>query len=474
MLKLINKILLLMSLFLIIFVVLFTFCFGFLFMKHSRNVESVRLETTALSLADTIGKMTASNNLSNPYNNNVLQLVNILDQGEVWLVDKNTLNISGYKNKLPLKYNQLSGQAINDIQNILDGNIIRSTAFTNYTKPNYITVGVPVYNNNGEIIGALLFSSNLPDLIFSWYDGIAIMTFLAILLIILLLFSLKLLISKQILPLSVLNNFIDKIIQHDYSAHLKIKSQDEISLLASKLNDLSHYLHKIDQENQITTQTNSELILQTAYKTHTPLKELKSTLQMLENKPYAFDDKILKKLQENVKIIDSLTNNILTSSKYDLNHIKLKKDLLNIIELLEDSITLRTNYASDKHIQMLLNNHLEKKLLLFSGDKNRLRQMFCEILDKMLQSCPTDSTIHIDITEDQYECHICFHNISTEISTEQISSYFPQFYISPENENLSDCLELKIAQHIATLHNIKFDIITTKDTYPKLNLYIKK
>ena len=50
--KLINKILLIMSTILILFVVSFSAVFGYLFFQHSQNIESSRLESTALSLAD--------------------------------------------------------------------------------------------------------------------------------------------------------------------------------------------------------------------------------------------------------------------------------------------------------------------------------------------------------------------------------------------------------------------------------------
>ena len=93
--KLINKILLIMSTILILFVVSFSAVFGYLFFQHSQNIESSRLESTALSLADILSKSTGNNPLTNIYNANVLQLVNILEQGEIWLVDKNTLQIVG-------------------------------------------------------------------------------------------------------------------------------------------------------------------------------------------------------------------------------------------------------------------------------------------------------------------------------------------------------------------------------------------
>ena len=41
--------------------------FGYLFFQHSQNIESSRLESTALSLADILSKSTGNNPLTNIY-----------------------------------------------------------------------------------------------------------------------------------------------------------------------------------------------------------------------------------------------------------------------------------------------------------------------------------------------------------------------------------------------------------------------
>ena len=114
--KFIHKILAIMSTLLILFVVLFSIIFSYLFIQHSQNVEKSRLESTALSLADSFGK-TSTESLTNIYNNNVLQLIDTVNQTEIWLIDKNSLQISGCKINPNLTYNQLSSNSANEIRN---------------------------------------------------------------------------------------------------------------------------------------------------------------------------------------------------------------------------------------------------------------------------------------------------------------------------------------------------------------------
>lgn len=391
--KLINKILLIMSIILISFIVLFSTVFGYLFLLHSQNLEKTRLDTTALSLADILSKSTGNNPVTNIYNANILQLINILEQGEIWLIDKNTLQIIGSRFNPSLKYNQLSPQAANDLQNILNGQNIRTQSFNIYTQPHYITSGVPIYDNEGNIKGALLFHSKLPTLKFSWYDGITLMLFCSIILLVFLIFLLKILLKKYVLPLEILNQFIEKILHHNYTSHIKTKANDEIAQLAKNLNRLSLYLQNLETTSKTQTQSNNNLIIKTAYKLHTPLKELKHDIQELKQKKPNISEAYIKKLQRNIDKLDMIANNLLDLSQINNTDFILQKDLLNLIEIIKDSIKSRQKTANEQNIQIQLKINLSKEIILFTGDKNRLKQMFCETLDKALQIYPSKSDL---------------------------------------------------------------------------------
>lgn len=472
--KLINKILLIMSTILLLFVTLFSLTFGYLFLQHSQNIENSRLESTALSIADILSKSTGNYPLTNIYNSNILQLVNILEQGEIWLVDKNTLQIIGCRFNPILNYNQLPASAANDLQNILNGQNIRTSSFNIYTQPQYTTIGVPIYNSDGNIKGALLLHSKIPTLKFSWYDGIALMLFCSIVLFVILLFLLKILLKKYVLPLKVLNQFIEKILQHNYSSHIKTKSDDEISQLAQNLNQLSLYLQNLETTSKAKAQSDNNLIIKTAYKLHTPLKELKQDLQDLANKKHITNEPKFKQIQKNIEKLDMIASNLLDLSQLDNKDFDLKKDLLNLIEILQESIKAREKMAKEQKISIKLNIDLAKKIILFTGDNNRLKQMFCETLDKALQIYPQKSDLIIKILEDDNNYYIYIQNNNDEISVEHLPNMFPQFYQTAEDDNILNSIELKIAQHLASLHQIKLTTEKQSDKYTIFKFTIAK
>ena len=62
---------------------------------------------------------------------------------------------------------------------------------------------------------------------------------------------------------------------HNYTSHIKTKASDEIAQLAQNLNRLSLYLQNLETTSKAKAQSDNNLIIKTAYKLHTPLKELK-------------------------------------------------------------------------------------------------------------------------------------------------------------------------------------------------------
>ena len=314
----------------------------------------------------------------------------------------------------------------------------------------------------------------MPTLKFSWYDGIALMLFCSIVLFVILILLLKVLLKKYVLPLEVLNQFIEKILHHNYTSHIKTKASDEIAQLAQNLNRLSLYLQNLETTSKAKAQSDNNLIIKTAYKLHTPLKELKHDIHELAQKKSNIPEPYLKQMQKNIDKLDMIANNLLDLSQLDNKDFTLQKDLLNLIEILQDSIKAREKVAKEQNIKIDLKISLAKEIILFTGDKNRLKQMFCETLDKALQIYPQKSDLIIKILEDDNNYYIYMQNNNDEISVEHLPEMFPQFYQTAEDDTILNSIELKIAQHLASLHQIKLTTEKQSDKYTVFKFTISK
>ena len=189
-----------------------------------------------------------------------------------------------------------------------------------------------------------------------------------------------------------------------------------------------------------------------------------------------FNNSIIKIL-ENIRLVGEkayITNNLLDLSQLDNKDFTLQKDLLNLIEILQDSIKAREKVAKEQNIKIDLKISLAKEIILFTGDKNRLKQMFCETLDKALQIYPQKSDLIIKILEDDNNYYIYMQNNNDEISVEHLPEMFPQFYQTAEDDTILNSIELKIAQHLASLHQIKLTTEKQSDKYTVFKFTISK
>ena len=277
-----------------------------------------------------------------------------------------------------------------------------------------------------------------------------------------------------VLPLEVLNQFIEKILHHNYTSHIKTKASDEIAQLAQNLNRLSLYLQNLETTSKAKAQSDNNLIIKTAYKLHTPLKELKHDIHELAQKKSNIPESYLKQMQKNIDKLDMIANNLLDLSQLDNKDFILQKDLLNLIEILQDSIKAREKVAKEQNIKIDLKISLAKEIILFTGDKNRLKQMFCETLDKALQIYPQKSDLIIKILEDDNNYYIYMQNNNDEISVEHLPEMFPQFYQTAEDDTILNSIELKIAQHLASLHQIKLTTEKHSDKHTVFKFTINK
>ncbi|CBL05258.1 Histidine kinase-, DNA gyrase B-, and HSP90-like ATPase [Megamonas hypermegale ART12/1] len=179
-------------------------------------------------------------------------------------------------------------------------------------------------------------------------------------------------------------------------------------------------------------------------------------------------------MQKNIDKLDMIANNLLDLSQLDNKDFTLQKDLLNLIEILQDSIKAREKVAKEQNIKIDLKISLAKEIILFTGDKNRLKQMFCETLDKALQIYPQKSDLIIKILEDDNNYYIYMQNNNDEVSVEHLPEMFPQFYQTAEDDTILNSIELKIAQHLASLHQIKLTTEKQSDKYTVFKFTINK
>ena len=454
--KLSGRLLLILFSVLTFFSIAFTACFAFLFLQYSDRVENNRIETRAMTLADSLAKTTPDSGVTSIYNNDVMYILNTFNQNEVWLIDKNSLQMTGLRSYPGLTYDKLPENMRNDISTVLDGGSIHTDDFASLTAADYITVGVPIYDKYGQVKAALLLHSSLPALNYNWYSGLEIMLFCLAVIFAISTYLLRHLSRRYIMPLGVINDAADKMINGHYDEHIsaeKLTGGDEITQLARKMNKLSQSIRNEKQHLY-----NEEVFAGSI--TEETSRQLDSVLQQINK---AVNSTSGSELKNAAAQLNTLAENLKEIAQISSPDFSLNNELKNLLEILQTSLTICRHLAEKKQIQITSKLELKTKIILFSGDADELERMFTIVVKEALRLYPRSSLLNVHISEDSRHYFISFNYMSG-----------PECLPQPSAELKPAFLNLLLVKKIAQLHGIDFTYNIQPNQYISFKFTIEK
>ena len=146
-----------------------------------------------------------------------------------------------------------------------------------------LTVGQPVYGDNGQIKAVLLLHSPVEGLREAVWEGLRIL-FVSLLVAAVLGMLLAVLFSWRFTkPLNVMKNVAEHLAERDYSARSNISQQDEIGELARTLDELAGRLQLADEESQKLEKLRREFIANISHELRTPVTVIRGSLEALRD-----------------------------------------------------------------------------------------------------------------------------------------------------------------------------------------------
>lgn len=348
-----------------------------------------------------------------------------------------------------------------------DGNIILKTANVNTDKIDVVKIkqtlqGKPYEQNNTfyqmyniklENKDAELFVWKLPQpkQMDNMNKIILLIGILPVIIVVLLIYVLTRRKAKYIKEIC---SGIEKISQGNLDYRIDKKGVDELSILSDKINSMSIDLKNIMEEERKAERLKSELITNVSHDLRTPLTSLIAYLQLADDGKTSLKDKekfteiALQKSKKLKKLIDDLFE----YSKLESGAIKLEKEEINIVEIIEQSIGELSILAKKRNI--IFHKSFSNSIFL-KVDPNKIGRVFENVISNAVKYSTEGSVVHIDISQKNNGVIICFENIIDEAFEENAEKIFDRFYRTDEARNSEQGgsgLGLAIARNIVELH----------------------
>lgn len=316
-----------------------------------------------------------------------------------------------------------------------------------------------ITNENGVCLGAVRYIVSMEPVYTRIIFLALIIVFVAIMIISFVILSGLMFIRSIVKPIQELSTIANDISHGDFSASEKIehKYDDEIGKLCDAISDMA-------KELKTTEQTKNDFISRVSHELRTPLTAIKGwaeTMQLNENGKIdrrTFDKGMSVIVKESGRLT-SIVEELLDFSRIQSGRMVLMCEKLDILAEFDETVYMLKERAvsEGKH---LLYDEPEAIYPPVYGDRNRLKQVFLNVLDNALKYTPKNGMITAQVIYN-YETPDIIKIVITDtgcgISADDLPKVKEKFYKANQTVGGSG-IGLAVADEIMNMHKGSLDI----------------
>ena len=263
--------------------------------------------------------------------------------------------------------------------------------------------------------------------------------------------------TSFIKPINGLIAVSEKLAAGDYSAKAEVKGNNEISELASTLNNLSeNIIKREDMKNEFISSVSHEL--------RTPLTSIKGwaiTLQALEiQKNEDMMNQGLRIIEDEGDRLSMMVEDLLDFSRLSSSSFKYDKEDLDIVDLSKQVHTQLYPRTQSQNIDFKFITIY--KNIMVHADRNRMKEVLINIIDNAIKFTDEGGEIDLIIDQEDDKVLITVKDSGEGIKEEEIAFVASKFYKGSSSKSQTG-LGLSICEEIVKAHDGKL-VIKSKYT----------
>ena len=314
-----------------------------------------------------------------------------------------------------------------------------------------------IHTPDGDTLGAVRYVVSLENANFRIF--LITITFIAVglLIIFFVYFSGSYFVRSIVHPVREMSAAATKIAQGDFDATIDKMYDDEIGELCDSINNMAREL----QNNE---QMKNDFISRVSHELRTPLTAIKGWAETMQFAGASDEETFNRGMSVIINESSRLTGiveELLDFSRLQNKKLTLFREPLDIIAELDEAIYMLKERAL-KEGKHLLFDEPDKLMPAISGDKNRLRQVFINVLDNALKYTPTGGVIGIQALRQGDSITIAFSDNGCGIPAEDLPHVKEKFYKANKKVSGSG-IGLAVADEIMTLHGGSLDIESSEN-----------
>ncbi len=313
-----------------------------------------------------------------------------------------------------------------------------------------LAVSVPISSMNSEYNSVRMVTSltEIDNTIKTYTAAVTIVCVIIILIIVItgLYFA-----SSIVRPIRQISGIARKFAMGDFSVRIENNSNDEIGDLCTAIN------HMADELSNAEAMKN-EFISSVSHELRTPLTAIKGWAETLMIDGGGSPDTMKKGvgvIVNETERLSQMVEELLDFSRMQNGHFTLQNANMDILAELGDAVLIYSDKARRESKEII---YSEPEMLPFVyGDKNRIRQVFINIIDNAVKYSSAGDTVTIKAYEEGGKVIVSVTDTGVGIKKSDLSKVKTKFYKANHTRRGSG-IGLAVADEIVTMHGGTMDI----------------
>lgn len=293
---------------------------------------------------------------------------------------------------------------------------------------------------------------------------IVMITFVGIAIIFFVMFSSSYFINSIVNPVGDVGKTARRIAQGDFEARLHKKNDDEIGELCDTINYMA-------EELATNEQMKNDFISSVSHELRTPLTAIKGWSETLASMGDEVDPDMLAKgmrvIGGETERLARMVEELLDFSRLQSGRMQLNKTRIDLIAELSDAVLMFEERAKKENKPLVYD---EPDLIAsFVGDRNRLRQVFVNIIDNALKYSDAGDSITVRATVSGGEIVILISDTGLGIKETDLPKIKQKFFKANTTRRGSG-IGLAVADEIVALHGGTLGISSKEGVGTKVSI----
>ena len=241
-------------------------------------------------------------------------------------------------------------------------------------------------------------------------------------------------ITSIVSPIKEMSKSAKKLAKGNFDQRIKVKRNDEIGDLCLAFNQMADELENSEK-------IKNDFISSVSHELRTPLTAIKGWSEtILELRDEETLTKGMKVIVTETERLSAMVEELLDFSRIQNKKLQLQRADMDILAELADAVLIYTERAAKKN-----------------GDKNRLRQVFINIIDNAVKYSQSGGVINVEANLKQNQVDIKISDNGCGISREDLPKVKNRFYKANDTVRGSG-IGLAVADELVLLHKGKLKI----------------